>query len=180
MLLEEFCCLKTIALEVKACTRLQKRSYAGSTTFESPGSLSAPEQETLDTWGPSLREGLKAVGVEGRKLRFSGRATETDAIVRAKASWEEAYFPPHTPFYRSRLSSYAPRAKSLQFPVHGELIKQAISFMIALNGPQKNGAAAVRWQMDSWWRERHRETKDGGWEEGEKKKLHFFSFSAEI
>lgn len=47
---------------------------------------------------------------------------------------------PYIPCWLVRLSSYAHRAKSLHFLVHRELIKQAISFMIALNGPEKNGA----------------------------------------
>lgn len=47
---------------------------------------------------------------------------------------------PSIPSCLVRLSSYAQRAKSLQFLVHRELIKQAISFMIAFNGPEKNGA----------------------------------------
>lgn len=70
----------------------------------------------------------------------------------------------HTPirYAASRLvclSCYTQRAKSLQFLVRGELIKQAISCMIALNGPQKNGVwegGRGEWncgggQMDSWW-----------------------------
>lgn len=40
--------------------------------------------------------------------------------------------------------SDAHRAKSLQILVHGELIKQAISFMIAHNGLEKNGAREGR------------------------------------
>ena len=55
-----------------------------------------------------------------------------------------------------RLSSYAQRDKSLPSLVHRELIKQAISFMIALNGPEQNGGRREEecgvWQMDSWWR----------------------------
>lgn len=111
-------------------------------------------------------------------------------LPQRSTSWHEAYFS-HTPIYPScliRPSSYAQRVKSLQFPVHRELIKQAISFMIALNGPEKNGeweggkwvdrmsgvVAFGRWTAEKRKRKRKRKRERGrerevGWREGEER-----------
>lgn len=57
-------------------------------------------------------------------------------------------------------ASSAQSAKSLQFLVRRELIKQAINSMIALNGPEKNGAWEGRRQdggVIGGWRVRVRD-----------------------